>query len=70
MIGLLYRPASIWREHLGFDAGLRVWSAGPAQALAQAQPEGAGAVRTHAAVAERPAERGEAYGHEADGKER
>lgn len=67
---LLYRSASVWREHPGFDARLRVRSAGSAQALAQAQSEGSRAVRTHAAVAERPAERGEAHGHEADGKER
>ena len=64
------RPAPVWREHPGLDAGLGVGPAGAAQAVAQAEPEGARAVRPHAAVAHRPPQRGEAHGHEAHGEER
>ena len=66
----LRRPASVRGDGPGPDAGLRVRPALQTKALAQAEPEGPGAVRPHAAVAQRPAQRGQAAGHEEDGEER
>ena len=65
-----HRPEAVWGEHPGPDAGLCVGPPLQAQALAQAQPEGPRALRTHAAVAQRPPQCGQAAGHEEDGEER
>lgn len=64
------RPAAVRGEHPGPDAGLGVRSPLQAQAVAQAEPEGEGALRPHAALAQRPPQRGEAARHEEAGEER
>ncbi|XP_066834931.1 homeobox protein cut-like 2 isoform X2 [Anser cygnoides] len=67
--GQQFRPAAVWGEHPGPDAGLGVRSPLQAQAVAQAEPEGAGALRPHAALAQRPPQRRKAARHEEAGEE-
>lgn len=67
---LLSRSAFIWGDHPGAHPGLCLRPPCPPKALAQAQSERQRALCPHAAVAERPQQRGEADGHEADGEER
>lgn len=67
---VLHRPASFWGDHPGPDTGLGVRPALQTQTMAQAQSERQGALRPHAAVAQRSSQCRQAEGHEKDGEER
>lgn len=69
-VSLLTRSAFVWGDYPGSDSGFCLRPAGQAQTLAQAQPEGQGALRPHAALAPRPTQCGETHGHETLGEER
>lgn len=64
------RSAFVRGDNPGADTRLCLRPAGSPQALAQAEPEGKGTLCPHAAVAQRPQQRGEADGHEAHGEKR
>lgn len=66
----LTRPATVWGDYPGSDSGLRLRLAGQAQTVAQAEPEGQGAICPHAALAPGPTQCGETHGHETPGEER
>lgn len=66
----LTRPTSVWGDYPGSDSGFCLRPAGQAQTLAQAEPEGQGALCPHAALAPGSTQCGEAHGHETPGEKR